>query len=74
MLPGCVSPAVVRGVKWHGLFVRGANMLKTFSAVLLVAIAGCSGLHPYDRTVSPCAAGEATYACQIQRYHDVAAE
>jgi hypothetical protein len=49
-------------------------MLKTFSAVLLVAIAGCSGLHPYDRTVSPCAAGEATYACQIQRYHDVAAE
>lgn len=38
--------------------------------VLLLALAGCS---PPSRTdaPSPCAIDEGSYACQIERYHNV---
>lgn len=39
--------------------------------ILLLALAGCSGLPAGDRPASPCSVDEASYACQIQRYHDV---
>jgi hypothetical protein len=49
-------------------------MTKAFLVVLLLALAGCAGSTPYQREPSPCEVhGEASYACQIQRYHDVAA-
>lgn len=42
--------------------------------VLWLALAGCAAppAAPSAPHVSPCAAGEASYACQVQRYHDVA--
>ena len=47
-------------------------MAKSLCALLLAALAGCSGLPAYERPVSPCDGAEASYACQVQRYHDVA--
>lgn len=50
-------------------------MLNAFSVALLPALAGCSGpaYRPYIE--SPCSTGdEASYACQIERYHKVAAQ
>jgi hypothetical protein len=49
-------------------------MSKTFAALLLLALAGCTGLPPQQRDASPCAAGEATWACQIERYNNVAVD
>jgi hypothetical protein len=46
-------------------------MIKAFSAVLLLALAGCSSIAQPQYTASPCAAGEASYACQVERYHNV---
>jgi hypothetical protein len=46
-------------------------MGKTFSILLLLALAGCSGLPQAQPVASACAAGEATYACQVERYHNV---
>lgn len=52
-------------------------MPKAFILVVLAVLAGCSGmppvqhLHQSQQTASACAAGEATWACQVQRYHDV---
>lgn len=49
-------------------------MAKAFTIVLLALLAGCSAgpqLQQSQQTASACAAGEATYACQVQRYHDV---
>ena len=49
-------------------------MVKAFSiSIVLVALAGCSGLPPYQYSASACLAGEATYACQIERYQNVSA-
>lgn len=47
-------------------------MIKALSAVLLLALAGCSGV-PRQYPTSPCTASEASYECQIERYHNVAA-
>ena len=47
-------------------------MVKALSVVLLVALAGCSSVAP-QYPASPCAASEASYACQIERYHNVSA-
>ena len=48
-------------------------MVKAFGVVfLLLALAGCSGV-PRQYPASPCAVSEASYACQIERYHNVAA-
>jgi hypothetical protein len=46
-------------------------MVKAFSVLFLLALAGCSGVPRYQSTASPCAAGEATYACQVERYQNV---
>jgi hypothetical protein len=46
-------------------------MKKVFTVALLLALAGCSGLPPAQYTESACDAGEATYACQVERYHNV---
>lgn len=55
------------------LQVRDSIMAKTLAAVLLSLLAGCAAPPPPEAyAVSPCAAGEATYACQVKRYHDVA--
>ena len=45
-------------------------MAKTLCALLLVALAGCSGLPQGQATSLACAAGEASYACQVERYHN----
>ncbi len=44
------------------------------SLVLLLVLAGCSGLPPVQRPTSPCEVSEASYECQMQRYHDVSAD
>ena len=47
-------------------------MTRTFALVLLL-LAGCSSLPPSQQ--APCACtvnGEASYACQVERYHNVA--
>jgi hypothetical protein len=46
-------------------------MVKAIGVVFLLALAGCSGLPRYQSTASPCSAGEASYACQVERYHNV---
>jgi hypothetical protein len=50
---------------------KGAHMIKAISFVLLVGLAGCSGIPRGQLTVSPCLAGEASYECQIERYNNV---
>ena len=47
-------------------------MAKLLLVIALAALAGCAGLPPYMPHPSACDAGEATYACQVERYHDVA--
>lgn len=49
-------------------------MVHAFTLVFVLALAGCSGLPRYQHTASPCAAGEATYECQVERYQNVNAE
>lgn len=48
-------------------------MVKAFG-VFIFMLAGCSGVRLRQYTASPCSASEASYACQIERYHNVAAE
>jgi hypothetical protein len=49
-----------------------ASMVKAFSVVFLLVLAGCSGVPHRPYIESPCSADEASYACQIERYHNVA--
>ena len=46
-------------------------MARTLCAVLLLALAGCSGLPRQPVEPSACAGNEASYACQVERYHNV---
>ena len=46
-------------------------MTKLFSVVFLVVLAGCSGVPQRQYMASPCAIHEASYACQVERYHNV---
>jgi len=46
-------------------------MVKAFSVVFILALAGCSGLPHYQHSASACFAGEASYECQVERYHNV---
>jgi hypothetical protein len=48
-------------------------MRAAFIAVALLALAGCVNVPDAPPTAPACAAGEASYACQVQRYHDVSA-
>lgn len=45
-------------------------MARTFCVLLLLASAGCSGLPQGQSAALACAAGEASYACQVERYHN----
>ncbi|MBG9390277.1 hypothetical protein [Caenimonas aquaedulcis] len=45
-------------------------MNRLLAAILWVALAGCAAA-PVPRTPSACDAGESTYACQVERYHNV---
>jgi hypothetical protein len=46
-------------------------MARTCLSLLLLALVGCSGLPAAPPSDSPCAVSEASYACQVKRYHDV---
>jgi hypothetical protein len=46
-------------------------MGRAFIVVFVLALAGCSALPRGQLTASPCAAGEASYECQVERYHNV---
>ena len=47
-------------------------MARIFGIVVLLALAGCSGMPVQQQhAASACSAGEATYACQVERYHNV---
>ncbi len=39
-----------------------------------LALAGCAAPPQVQRQASPCDEGEATYACQVQRYHDISVQ
>jgi hypothetical protein len=45
-------------------------MARTCLLLFLLALAGCAGLPPPRPSDSPCAVSEASYACQVKRYHD----
>lgn len=46
-------------------------MVKALGVIFILALAGCSGLPPVQHAASPCDAGEAAYACQVERYQNV---
>ncbi|HSH92117.1 MAG TPA: hypothetical protein VK996_19180 [Ramlibacter sp.] len=46
-------------------------MVKRFCIILVVVLAGCSGMPRHEAVASPCALDEASYACQVERYHNV---
>lgn len=48
-------------------------MIRLWIAASFALLAGCSGIPPAQLRDDPCAAGETTYACQVQRYNDVSA-
>ena len=54
---------------------RGFNpatvMAKACMLVLLLVLAGCANLPASEAKVSPCAASEASYECQVERYFNV---
>jgi len=50
---------------------RGANMARPFVVVFLLALAGCAATPRPPGEVSPCYANEASYECQVERYHNV---
>jgi hypothetical protein len=45
-------------------------MARTFCVLLLLALAGCSGLPQGQFARSACDAGEASYTCQVERYQN----
>jgi hypothetical protein len=50
-----------------------STMAKPFLALVLLALGGCADLPPRPQylAVSPCTLDEASYACQVERYHNV---
>jgi hypothetical protein len=46
-------------------------MIKSLTLIVLLALAGCSALPPPQLVASPCATSEASYECQVERYHNV---
>jgi hypothetical protein len=47
-------------------------MVKGLSVLFILALAGCSGLRPFQHTASSClTGGESSYECQVERYHNV---
>ena len=46
-------------------------MIKSSLILVLVVLAGCTTVPRYEPIVSACFADEASYACQVERYHNV---
>ena len=46
-------------------------MARKFLLALLLPLAACSSLPAPQAAPSPCAAGENSPACQVERYHNV---
>ena len=46
-------------------------MVKAIFVVLLLAQAGCSSVPHRQDNLSPCSMSEASYECQVERYHNV---
>ena len=46
-------------------------MTKALGLAVLLVLAGCAGTPPSQHAVSPCFIEEASYACQVERYHNV---
>jgi hypothetical protein len=46
-------------------------MVKAFLVVFILALSGCSGVPYRQHVASPCFASEASYECQVERYHNV---
>jgi hypothetical protein len=46
-------------------------MARKFLLALLLPLAACSSMTPYHAQPSPCDAGESSYACQVERYHNI---
>ena len=48
-------------------------MTKAFTALLPLVLAACTALPPgqLNASPSPCALNEASYECQVERYHNV---
>jgi hypothetical protein len=70
---GKCAPAYIRPAA-GAVRRQGVDMARTFCVLLLVALAGCSGMPqgiPQGQSAAlACAAGEASYACQVERYHN----
>ncbi|HET8747634.1 MAG TPA: hypothetical protein VFM98_18695 [Ramlibacter sp.] len=46
-------------------------MARKLVLLLLLALGACTALPTAQRVPSPCDAGEASYACQVERYHNI---
>ena len=46
-------------------------MTKAITLALVIALAGCAAPSNTRGYSSPCDEGEATYACQVERYHNI---
>jgi hypothetical protein len=46
-------------------------MRKALGIMVLLVLAGCATAPGYQPVASPCAVSEASYACQVERYHNV---
>jgi uncharacterized lipoprotein YmbA len=46
-------------------------MSKAFAVILLLALGACSSAPRVQYSASPCAVHEASYACQVERYHNL---
>lgn len=47
------------------------GMARSIFLLFLLLLGGCAGLPPAVREPSQCDAGEATHACQVERYNNV---
>ena len=47
-------------------------IVKACALAVVLALGGCADLQPRQYSASPCDAGEASWECQVKRYHDVA--
>jgi hypothetical protein len=45
-------------------------MSRSLVLALLLALGGCAVAPPLQHAASPCAGGEASYACQVERYQN----
>jgi hypothetical protein len=56
------------------MLISTRTMNRTATIAVLLALTGCSGVPLQTQGSTACAAGEASYACQVERYHNIAAQ